>query len=166
MTANIITQDDLKALLDYNQHTGIFTWKVKKANRIKIGDVAGYKIRGYLNVEINGKPYALHRLAFLYMTGEMPIDVVDHVNGDQSDNRWCNLRNATQKQNTINVKLSKRNTSGHRCIHFNKNMNKYAVRCVVNKVRTHLGYFADINEAISVYEDFAKKHHGEFYRQT
>jgi len=164
MAKPIITQEYLKSILNYNPETGMFTWKLRKAKRNHFGDEAGYLKEGYRYVEINGKPFALHRLAFLYMNGEMPENLVDHINGVKNDNRWVNLRNATNQQNTINVKLNANNKSGVRCVSYFKPMKKWILRCTVNKKRHFIGYFDDLDLARIAYEQFAKKHHGEFYR--
>ena len=68
----MITQEYLKSILDYNLDTGIFTWKVNKSQRSNIGDVAGWLDGGYTKIEINNKPYKAHRLAWLYVYGEIP----------------------------------------------------------------------------------------------
>ena len=38
---------------------------------------------------------------------------IDHINGDTSDNRLENLRCVTRKENALNQKLPRNNTSGH-----------------------------------------------------
>ena len=98
----MITQEKLKRLFHYDSRTGIFTEKTKRKNK-NIGDILGtVDKRGYLVGVIDKKQYKLHRLAYLYMTGIMP-DKVDHENHIVSDNRWCNLRNASSFDNMQNL---------------------------------------------------------------
>ena len=98
----MITQKHLKEILDYNTETGIWTWRVNQARRIKIGQRAGTIISdGHRHIGISGKFYKAHRLAWLYMTGEFPKDEIDHINGVPDDNRWCNLRTYICKQPTV-----------------------------------------------------------------
>lgn len=64
----------------------------------------GYKI---LTTKFGGRNYLIraHRLAFFLETGVWP-DLVDHINGDKQDNRWCNLRVASNSLNAFNRKRS------------------------------------------------------------
>lgn len=106
-----LTQSRLKELLDYNAETGIFTWKVNKG-RVKAGSVAGTDNGdGYRRIGIDGNYHLEHRLAFLFMTGEMPkagMDV-DHRNGIKDDNRFSNLRVVTKSVNLQNQRKAQRN---------------------------------------------------------
>jgi len=98
-----MTQDELKRLLDYNPETGKFYWKTNTGGRIKVGNHAGtMRTDLYIQIGINKKLYQAHRLAFLYMTGEIP-PLVDHINRKPFDNRWDNLRSATKYENALNV---------------------------------------------------------------
>lgn len=88
--------------LSYDPITGIFTWKINK-RKVKAGDRAGCVDSGrYRYIKINYQKIAEHRLAVYLMTGEWPIDEVDHINHDGLDNRWCNLRECTKAQNQVN----------------------------------------------------------------
>jgi len=112
----MLTQKRLKELLRYNPETGHFTWLVSTAWRIKVGDVAGSVStcsgKKYIETNVDGERYRLHRLVFLYMTGEMPHNHVDHINGNGLDNRWINLRQVTLRENHRNTRLQSNNTSG------------------------------------------------------
>lgn len=107
----MITQERLKELLHYDPETGVFTWRIRTSNRVKVGDVAGSAAAyGYLEIGIDGVTAKSHRLAFLYMTGEWPEHDVDHINGIRTDNRWANLRTATRSQNLQNLRAAKSNS--------------------------------------------------------
>ena len=86
----------LKEILDYNESTGIFTWKVKRnsfGGKVAPGAIAGSKKDdgGYIRIVIDQKKHYAHRLAFLYVHGYIP-NVIDHLNGNTFDNRIENLR--------------------------------------------------------------------------
>lgn len=113
-----LTQKRLKELVHYNPETGVFTC-IKKNTRRNVGDVLGtYSHDGYLTIEINGKCYQLHRLAFLYMTGRFPCNLTDHANGNVVDNRWCNLREANSSENNRNRKCLNRSQTGIKGLSF------------------------------------------------
>jgi len=96
MTNKTLAQKTLKEKLSYNADTGIFT----RPN----GSVAGaVRDGGYIQISVCNKLYRAHRLAFLYMEGRLPVDQVDHINRKRDDNRWCNLRHATQLSNSRNM---------------------------------------------------------------
>ena len=110
--ASWITQEYLKEILDYDFKTGIFTWKFTHGN-VKKGNRAGYNSNGYRQIQLgyqsDCRTFKEHRLAFLYMIGRFPDSslVVDHINGEKDDNRWCNLREVTQRENMQNCKSYK-----------------------------------------------------------
>lgn len=90
----MITQEQLKEVLDYNPDTGVFTWKEnKKFSTNKLGKVAGSDDCGYICITIDSIKYKASRLACLYMNGEMPNGRnVVHINKIRNDDRWCNLQ--------------------------------------------------------------------------
>ena len=94
-----LTQEYLRELLHYEPDDGTFKWKVSKGTK-KVGDVAGSIGKyGCRRIRIDGEDYSVHTLAFLYMSGEFPIKHCNHLNHNRLDNRWVNLRKASQKEN-------------------------------------------------------------------
>lgn len=122
----MITQEQLKLILNYDPETGEFNWLVKPRNRASIGGVAGHlRKNGYREISIKGKKYYAHRLAWLYMTGSWPKEHIDHINGNPSDNRFCNLREATRSQNMHNQGVCSNNTSGYKGVCWHKSNQKW-----------------------------------------
>ena len=157
----MITQEELKKIVNYNPETGIFTWNISKQG-IKFGKVAGgIKDTGYVRIKLNGKLYPAHRLAWIYMYGEYP-NIIDHINGKRDDNRICNLRQCSTSQNQWNQKLSKNNTSGSKNVSWIKSRNKWRVQIKVNNIPKHIGYFDDFEFATFVAEEARDKYHKEF----
>ena len=78
----MITQKRLKELLHYCPDSGVFTRLKSTSNRVKVGDIAGWKGKnGYIGINVGGVKERAHRLAFLYMTGDFPVFQTDHING-------------------------------------------------------------------------------------
>lgn len=89
----MLTADRLRELLDYDAETGVFTRRVALTNSVTVGEIAGTRhIRGYWQINVDGKLYLSHVLAWLWMTGEKPPRRISFRNGDKSDARWGNLR--------------------------------------------------------------------------
>jgi hypothetical protein len=81
------------------------------------------------------------------MTGEWPDNVIDHINGDGTDNRWSNLREATQAQNVWNAKTPVHNTSGRVGVRYRADRNKWCARIKINGVQFNLGNFNTFEQA-------------------
>ena len=145
-----LTAEYLRSILHYEPATGIFTWKVSTSTSVKVGDAAGSQDgRGYLLISVRSRRYLAHRLAWLYMHGEWPKLNIDHINRNPSDNRLVNLRDVTQKQNQQNRSTNSDNTSGHTGVRWNKQNSKWRAQIMHNQKYIHLGYFTDIEEAVS-----------------
>ena len=160
MTKQIVTQEELKKQFHYDPLTGIFT-------RLATGFPAGFinKSLGYVVISVNNKRYYAHRLAFLYMTGEMP-KFADHRHGIRHDNRWSELRPATKSQNNMNSGLQRNNTSGYTGVVFHRNRNKpWAARGKINGVTKCLGYYYTPELAYEAYKEFSRKHYGEYFKE-
>lgn len=137
----MITQQKLKELLHYSPETGIFTWKVRPANRVKVGQEAGSYSGGYRRIRIDDKRYYGHRLAWLYMYGEFPDRQIDHINEVKDDNRIVNLREASYQLQQQNISSRKNNTSGIKGVYWHKVRQKWMACIVHNYKQIHLGYF-------------------------
>lgn len=149
-TTNItLTQQQLKKHIYYNPITGQFTWILPTSNRVKKGRPATYISQGYYFIRLFGQLIAVHRLAFLYMTGKIPAEV-DHINGNRTDNRWENLRSVTRKENTKNKRMLNSNTSGITGVYWDKNRNKWSAKLKHNGQTINLGRFSTKEEAAYV----------------
>lgn len=160
----MITQEELKEILHYDPETGSFTWLVAMGTRARPGDRAGAIFnRDYIRIRIRLKRYVAHRLAWLYVHGHFPTDLIDHVNGVKYDNRLCNLRPATRSQNLMNRRMHSNNTSGLKGVYWHKGAKKWKAQCRANGKHYHLGLFENAESASAAYQAFAAKHHGAFF---
>lgn len=165
------TQKDLKKLFHYNPETGVFTRLTQPCNSVKIGDTVGHisKVKNsdlrYYLTQILGKHYKLHRLAFLYMTGEFPEQHVDHIDGNGLNNKWENLRDVTRSQNGRNRKININNNSGYPGVSYFKQTKKWRAAINIEKgTKKHLGYFDSFEEAKVVRIEAEKQ--TEYVRST
>ena len=161
----MITQQRLKELFNYDPETGVFTRLQLVGGGVKVGDIAGTLSNGYVSIMISKKRYKAHRLAWLYMTGSFPCKFIDHINGIKHCNIWENLREATGSQNLCNVGKHKNNTSGHKGVTWKKQRGMWTASARLHGTQRHLGYYADPKDASKAYQDFCKKHHGEFFKE-
>ena len=137
------TQAQLKERYDYDPDTGFLFRKKRKgrqAYRAKAGD--------YIKVQIGDKWYRGHRIIWMMVYGHWP-DEIDHINGNRTDNRLCNLRNVTRQENSRNRCKSKKNTSGVMGVHWHILKKKWAARIKVDYEDLHLGYFSNKEDAIA-----------------
>lgn len=157
-----ISADNVKSLLNYERLTGVFTWKAGRKPGT-IGKVAGsIHHSGYQIIGIFGRYYMAHRLAWLIEHGEWPQSLIDHANGDRSDNRIDNLRCADFSENRRNSKINKNNRSGVKGVSWNSSIKKWHARIRHQGCYKHLGFFSDIELAELVINEARVKFHGEF----
>jgi len=141
-----LTQARLKELLHYDPETGIFTWLVGRPNGVSAGRRAGSLNRkGYLIIKVDNRPYKAARLAHLYMTGEFPAALMDHESRIRSDNRWKNLRPASNSQNCANRLVE--NKTGHKGVVYRKSRHRFEAYLKKDGSRRFLGCFKTSAEA-------------------
>jgi hypothetical protein len=156
----MIPTERLKELVDYDPDTGIFRWKNTRGRKI----IGSAHSQGYREAKIDGHRVYLHRLAWLYIYGSAPERQIDHINGVRSDNRICNLRLATQQQNSGNSRISKNNKSGVKGIVIDKRNGAIRAYIHVDYKTRYLGTFQTREDAHAAYIKAAKEHFSEFAR--
>jgi hypothetical protein len=152
-----ITQELLKHLFDYEKETGQLIWKKRGFatwDNKMAGKAAG-SFRGEKcpQIGISGTLYSAHKLVWLRHYGYW-ADYIDHINGNNYDNRIENLREATHTQN-----LGNRNAP-ERGVYWRNGT--YRARIGFKGYRIHLGYFATKEEAHEAYRKASIELHGEF----
>ncbi len=158
---SLLTQSYLNEVLEYKD--GLLYWKVDK-KKTKPGQPAGRtKANGYCEVKLDGKLYGTHRLIFMMVHGYLPR-IIDHVDGNPSNNLINNLREASHAQNMRNSQRPKNNTSGFKGVYFDKRNSNWIAQCVVDGNKFHLGSFKDIHDAAIAVTSFREEHHKEFAR--
>jgi hypothetical protein len=78
----------------YCPDTGVFTSRLTGKQY-----TARMKRDGRLFIFYKGKQYLANRIAWFIMTGENPDLMVDHIDGDCTNDKWCNLQLLTNQQN-------------------------------------------------------------------
>lgn len=142
MAKPIITAARLRELLHYDPETGVFTRKVRTAQRHQVGDRADYGIntggmKGYRTVALDSRKYLAHRAAWLYVYGEWPNDQIDHMDGDPSNNRIANLRDVPDGVNKQNKRRPKKTSkSGFLGVYFHQN--RWYARVQLNRRQVYM----------------------------
>lgn len=163
-----LTAARARELLDYDPETGVLTWRRPVAHPRFAGRVAGtvHDRRrpgpSYISLQVDGKKYLGHRLAWLIVYGNWPQGIIDHINGDGTDNRLRNLREATGSQNQHNSRLRSDSSTGLKGVSISRRENKYRATIKRNGRQVYLGLFSTAQEAHAAYCEAADELHGEF----
>ncbi len=167
MFINYPSADTVRCLLNYDDLTGVFTWKADRGRLAKKGSIAGCLRRnGYIEIVIHSRLYKAHRLAWLYVHGDIPTVYIDHINGVRSDNRIANLRLASFCENQRNCKRKSTNSSGVKGVSWHARLKKWRARIYTHNKRLHLGLFTCLEEAEKAIQSARNQFHGQFARHS
>ena len=139
--------------------TGLLRYKTHRRSNW-IDRIAGYtRTTGYvvINARIEGKLHELfaHRLIWFMVHGEVPPNTVDHINGVKHDNRLSNLRLATSREQSSNIKTLRpaRFSSSYTGVTYRKRKGNWQSRITVDKKTLSLGYYDTEYEAHIAYQN-------------
>ena len=159
MKEHTITKEEVRNLYKYDKDTGELTRLIATSNSVKASEtIKGKDAYGYLQTRIRGRYYKVHRIIWLYVFGELPKEQIDHINHIRDDNRLCNLREVTHQENAKNVSMNNKNTSGVVGVRFNKGMNRWVSRIMVNQRSFWLGCYEDKEDAINARKEAEVKY--------
>lgn len=160
MATGILSAERLREVLNYDPETGVFTWNISRRGTAKAGSKAGsLDAKGYILIRVDGARFKAHRLAWFYIHEEWP-EMIDHWNGDKSDNRIKNLRPASASVNSQN----RRKAAAHRRdaalgVAWCDARQKWMARIKVDRRTLFLGRFALEGDAIEAYITAKRKLH-------
>ena len=151
----------LRKRMHYDPATGLFTRILTTGS----GSIAGSEpgtvdAHGYRVIRIGARVYKAHRLAWLYMTGNLPESEIDHIDGVRGNNTWKNLREVDRSTNMRNRRhASAGGTSKLLGVSWNKQKRKYIAQIKTNDGVKYLGQFDSEVEAHSIYVLSKQKFH-------
>lgn len=157
-----LTADRLREVLQYDPESGFFTWTLNVSSTGRKGGVAGCtNAAGYVLIRIDKKLHLAHRLAFLYVTGQFPLALVDHRDMVKSNNRWTNLRLASKGQNAQNKIAAQSNNrrTGLLGVYWSGQRKEWGAKLVVNRKQLFGGFHATPEMAHQAYIRLKRTHH-------
>lgn len=137
MTKNIPLSKDRFAIVDDEDYEQLIQYKWQGSDKY------------YAYRFDNGTKVYMHR----YIINPPAGFVVDHIDGNRLNNTRENLRAVSPADNLLNQGLSRKNKSGFKGVYFHKGRNCW--RAEIRKM--HLGYFENIQDAASAYEQAKMK---------
>lgn len=135
-------------------------------NKKRAGMDAGCSRKdGYQIVTIRGKSYLVHRIVWYLANGPIPEGlVIDHIDGDPSNNRIENLRLATRSQNQMNCKKHSDGAQRSKGYYWSKSNKKFVASIQVGGEYEYLGQHDLEEDARAAYQEASKRLHGDFGR--
>ena len=157
-----LTLERLREVLRYCPATGIFTWQKTMSSTAKEGSEAGcIGPGGYVVIRIDGMSHLAHRLAIMYIYGQMPEIIVDHKNGIRSDNRLENIRAADYCQNAQNKRkaISSNKASGLLGVYWSNQHERWGAKVNLKGRQYHAGFWDTPEEAHLAYIEKKRQMH-------
>lgn len=152
-TVKLPSQEELRQTFRYDPDTGKLFWLPRKGNvswnKVFAGKESGcLDSKGYIRIRTEGRAWVAHRVIWKLVSGEDP-DFIDHINGNRSDNRICNLRSVSQTENARNTAKHRTNTSGCTGVFWLKRESRWYAVISINNKRKVLGSFREKADAIA-----------------
>ncbi len=155
-------QSELIQALIYEPDTGLFFHR--RADGMAGRRSAKHVDRqGRVMIRIHGKKLLAHRVAFLYHHGWLP-KLIDHINGDPSDNRISNLRSASVSENAMNRARRSDSAGRFKGVHGDQRRGKFYARITAHGKRRVIGGFDTDVAAAYCYDMASLEIHGAFGR--
>lgn len=152
MAKNDLTVERLHELLDYDQATGIFRWRIGRPGVSKGKTAGAPHCGGYLQTSVDQSKYLVHRLAWFYVHGKWPAFQIDHIDGNKRNNAIANLRDVPQSINQQNMRpISRINSTGILGVSIDRTRSKFTAHITVNGKQRNLGRFNTVEEAAAAY---------------
>lgn len=156
--SDVLTAEIARELLHYDPDTGILKWRHRalhwftaqkyadRWNTRYAGNPVGRKdTQGYVQFNFYQRSYRSHRVIWLMMTGEWPKNEIDHIDHDQANNRWVNLRAVSSTENGRNRPKYCTNSSGVTGVNWHAQSGNWRAK-VGN---SYCAYFKDFDEAVA-----------------
>lgn len=115
----------------------------------------------YWLVQVDGKKRKRSQIVFCMTRGRWPAQQIDHINGDSTDDRPSNLREATQEQNAWNHKRRAKKSPLPMGVR-TSGSGRFVARIAVHKKQITIGTFNTIEQASAAYAAARVQHFGEF----
>lgn len=161
----------VRAALDYDPGSGLLFWRVREGvlprwNTRFAGKPAGCPDGqfGYITIRLNKRLYQAHRLVWLHVHGEWPLAVLDHIDGNPTNNRLENLRPATRAENNRNRTKRPGQTSRFKGVSWDRRTGKWFAQIMLGKKTFPLGFHDTEEAAYAAYCEAAERYHGAFAR--
>jgi HNH endonuclease len=162
----------LRQLLRYEPDTGKLFWLPRTPDQFEPGYRHPEWNCRHWNSKYAGKEaftasrpggvnFRAHRVIWAIVYGVDPCDIIDHINGDPSDNRIENLRTATPRQNSQN-RTKIRGSSKYLGVCYLASEGRWLMQMKTEAGRKVSRRFDVEIEAARYYDKIAAEHHGAF----
>ena len=163
-----LTAELVARLISYDPKTGALTWLPRENDQRHTTRWAGkpalaaVKQDGRMHGAIMGHTAIAHRVAWAIYYGRWPDGVIDHINGDPSDNRIENLRVCSQHENSMNRRKKVGKTSKYYGVNYSKRHNRYYAFVNLKHKTHYAGSFLNEKDAAVARDNKALELHGAY----